>query len=477
MRYQDQQLREILDAVHYPVNPTHEAAFKTILLDDKRRSRRNLLWLCICGLGILAGGYGLVTATRVFQRAEQAIEKFTNPEQSTFRSATSASDAGTTLQGQAESSQNAAQNAQPLTEPVETSSTSSTTTGAPGAAGTSSSRKNNSSTSTHSNNTVAGKQSGQTAVTTVSGKSKSSLNQNKSQNPSAIGGTDKSATSDATATAMKANHNTAASPRQPQNSSNIDSDQTPDQINRQSHGTDLLNNNSTLLDADHEIADANEIIPSVHRVHKHRIHYGLSLAMYPAGSLFKKSAINTGFGYQVGGFATYRLNSRTQVRAEAGFAKLDGGFSYVKQSSSQQFGFSVLNQNHTLEAEKLYSGYASAEIGLINGKQIFSLGVISQYLYGARGDIETREHGQVETPIITRTENVWLSTRDIPKLSLHGTLGVRSKLSRRLELGALIRIPIMHTLREPSNLEEYQYTVKSHGVSPQFSLSYQLNQQ
>jgi hypothetical protein len=180
----------------------------------------------------------------------------------------------------------------------------------------------------------------------------------------------------------------------------------------------------------------------------------------------------------VGGYASIRLTPGTRLRADGGFSYLDGGFSYIKQSISQQYGFAALHETHTLTIEELYTGYVSAELGLRRGKNTFCFGLLGQYMYGARGDIEsTRRASNEQTPVTTRSENIWLSTLDMHKVSLHGVLGVRSRISRRWEAAALLRIPVTETVRIPGDASDYQFQVRSHGISPHFTMSYQINQQ
>jgi hypothetical protein len=128
--------------------------------------------------------------------------------------------------------------------------------------------------------------------------------------------------------------------------------------------------------------------------------------------------------------------------------------------------------------DRLYAGYLSTEVGLQRGKKMFCAGLLGQYLYGARGDILIIQHASIEqSPVITESNNVWIETRDMDRFSLHALAGMRAKMSRRVELALFLRIPVTHTLKKQTDSNGYQFDIQSHGITPHFTLSYQINQQ
>jgi hypothetical protein len=208
------------------------------------------------------------------------------------------------------------------------------------------------------------------------------------------------------------------------------------------------------------------------------MHYGLTGAVSPATDLLSPGIAGSGFGFQLGGYVSYSITPRWFARAGAGFSKDDGGFSYMKESITEEYGFTSTRNEHFLSVHQLYAGYAALEVGVKSGRHLLSAGLQGKYLYGARGDIERMEYTQELQPAAMYvSENVWIETGDMRKISIEGTVGVRSNVSRRLELAVMIHLPITRTLRQPVVSTFYQYQVSNHSVYPQITLSYQLNQQ
>ncbi len=494
MKSQYQQLRDILDATRYPVDPKHEADFRAILFSKKKPRRRNVLWFFLGCSGLLMAGYGVISS---FSDAP-AVERFfdsDSSQESAFRSAPSQESVtistdqqeiestdleSTEVENSGSGIENPGSGIQTETNDELKSHNTEVSNSTNASAHTRKSTSTNPLES-FSHNTLSKKEKALTkqnenikTSSTNDIASASLLNKSESQFTTISNSLETAPESEVISATE---HNQISELTEDNQGTQVDQSETH-QRTQWSHDEDLLNTPDASLSVNHrKVVETTPIIPSARRVHFNKVHYGVSAAWFPAGNLFMKSTLKTGYGYQIGGYATYRMTPQMQLRADAGFSKLDGGFTYIKVSTSQQYGFSVINQNHKLEVEKLFSAYASTEIGLKRGKNLFCFGLLGQYLYGARGDIESMEQGQIETPVITVSNDVWLSTKDMNKFSLQGTVGIRSHLTRRLQLAAIVRIPITHTVQSPKDNSLYEFQVKSHGISPQLSMSYQINQQ
>jgi hypothetical protein len=235
---------------------------------------------------------------------------------------------------------------------------------------------------------------------------------------------------------------------------------------------------SPLDDASDAAYASAHITPLIRRADLNRVHYGFTGAVSPATDLFATGGAGAGLGFQVGGYINYSISPGLQARMGAGFSRVDGGFTFIKHSTTEEYGFTSTRTEHFLSVHQLYAGYASAEIGLKRGGQLFCVGLQGQYLYGARGDIERMEYSQELQPVAMHvSEGVWIETIDMRKVSIEGTAGVSTRVTRRLELAARVHIPITRTLRQPAGTTFYQYQVRNHNMYPQVTLSYQLNQQ
>lgn len=219
-----------------------------------------------------------------------------------------------------------------------------------------------------------------------------------------------------------------------------------------------------------------DVIPSTRQIPDRRLAFGLTASWSPAG--VGTAGLETGHAGQVGGFATYWISPRWILRSDAGFGIMDGGFRFRKESESEVFGFSLLTLRDWMEIRRLYSGYLSAEAGWISGRFAITGGVQGEYAYGAKGDVYREEIPKdAPGPIQITSENVWVSVDDMRKISLFATVGVRSRITSRLEAGLEARIPILRQARLSQNAVPFDYTLKSPGIAPALSLSYQLSQQ
>ena len=448
MKSQHQQIRDILDAAQYPVDPKHESDFKAVLLNDRKRRRRNILWFVLCCLGMLMSGYGVLSALKEppepAKETEHTIDPAASvsvlpPHKTSFGASVESGirpEVTETLQGAIDEKNAGNSGLIPLAgNPAVISQTTQQ---------------------------VINKKSSTTSLV----------------DPLSIGILRESFTGELPA----------------ENDVSIKTKITVDEVDvaivnpvqsanapETEHATsvDLLNTALTyVITQEREIAESGPIVPTLQKSGRNRVHYGLSGALYPATGLLAKSEVKAGYGFHLGSYATYAITPRLQFRADAGFSRLDGGFTYLKESTTEEYGFTLSRNEHSLSVQKLYSGFASAEIGLKRGKHMFCFGLQGQYLYGARGDIQRMEYAQdVQSQTVYTSENVWLETEDMRKIALQGIAGVRAQIKRRLELAALIHIPITQTLKQPAGTSRYQYRVKTHGVYPQFTLSYQINQQ
>lgn len=497
MKTQYQQLRNILDAVVYPIDPAHEAAFKAMLAEDKKRRRKNLLLFLFSFAVLFAAGYLALSSLLQAPVREVPVEVQPTEPTATAESTTSstvplsvsgnASDnisnsssqlfVGPASSANAAVSQNAPEsqkntsgsNAPLATNQMNTSESSAVNPGnsANAASPSSGHRKELASSKgtqkilpNQSVTSAAKNEAQETPAVAMDTNKEVTGNQEVKTTPDMITDPQESL-ADAVTENKEANtvHSTNA------NDAHTVS------------GTQALQSDPSELAYNTEVA-SKEIIPALRKVQSRKLHYGVTGALFPTGQLLSKSSVKTGYGFNVGGYANYQIKPRTLLRADAGFSHIDGGFAYTKQSESEQFGFFAVHSTNTLSVDRLYAGYLSAEVGLQRGKKMFCAGVHGQYLYGARGDILIIQHASIEqSPVITESNNVWIETKDMDRFSLHALAGMRAKMSRRVELALFLRIPVTHTLKKQTDISGYQFDIQSHGITPHFTLSYQINQQ
>ncbi|HLF64841.1 MAG TPA: hypothetical protein VI603_13850 [Saprospiraceae bacterium] len=451
MRSQHKQIRDILDAAHYPVDPRHESEFNTMLLDDKKRRRRNLFWFCLCTLGILMAGYVLITL----------LQPQASPEKPLLQTHAHEATSLLSVPSQENASASSAQ------EDMLNSSGGVSTAISPAT--------ENSGTAQVPHSIERQSSPAQPAMHNVRSIRKDAIKETPAHTNVVF----------APVLESRSDMTNSNSPTTPADDRNGDvwqdvrhTNEDIDEHRRIHFSHEALTTPLALLTHEEQaIGDDASIIPALRKMTAHRIHYGVSGAWFPAGQLLMKTTLKTGYGFQLGGYASYRMTPRIQLRTDAGFSRLDGGFTYIKESATQQYSFSVLHQTNTLAVEQLFSGYASTEIGVKRGKNIYCIGLFGQFLYGARGDIEIESALNEQIPTITSSEDVWLATRDMNRVSLHGSIGMRSRLTRRFELAAMVRIPITQMVRSPRETGAYTFEVTSHGISPQIMMSYQINQQ
>lgn len=452
MNTPEQHIRQILDAARFPVDPQHEAAFLQMLVSDKR-DRRLRGWLLLAfmfilfTLGATLAYFALrkpaVPAISPASHHEQPIENALHRGAATLQPSDDRTDsaADRTNDTSETASSPASQNTVSATDTEMLSSTSQSVQA--GSSSTSSSlvSGNTPTRGTGSRNVNAVQPAVESAPTWSE-----TLAADDTQQLS------NSATELAEASSPRiALHDLIAIP--------------------------MLHSEPLHYARDIHVANAASIIPAHRLSAPGRVHYGVSGTTFVAGQLLQDSPVSTGIGMQAGGYATYRLSPFTILRADAGFSLLDGGFTFTKESESEVYGFSSTIYNNMLQVDRLYSGFFGLEGGLIRGNKTFVIGVQGLYTYGARGAVHVLAHpADAPEPIVTSTENVWLSTTGLSRVSVSATTGIRMPLTRRIELGALLRIPVLGTVRTNTHQNGYFYTIQSPGIAPQLMLSYQINQ-
>ncbi len=437
MNLQEQYFRKILDAQRYPVNPEHERTFKALLLKEKRR-RRGMLFV------FLLFGAALTTwlTTDLVQHSSEPRSNMP----------------GVTPSAAVPSSSMAMQN---IRETADTRETITTDDG-----GTSSVAQDRAQIAVYPE-----------VDSQIQG----------SGTPAHTAATPDLSTREAHAVEHISTHHTG---RQPASKADlVNSAQNVTDTGVQTPSKDIVAHIESTADVaegllpqgESEAAASNEtppIIPAVRQEMARRFHYGVTGMWSPEGLTVSHANVSTGNAIQLGGYLTYRISPRLISRTDAGFGLLDGGFTFVKQSESQVFGFSLLTRQNSLTMKRLYSGYLSTEIGWTAGKYLLCAGLQGQYLYGARGDIR-REELTLDAPStrVFESRNVWVSKADVNSFSLHPFVAVRTKLTKRIELAGMVRFPLLGTVRLAADAGDYQFNIKSPGITPSLGLSYQINQQ
>ena len=462
MSFQEQHIREILDTRAYAVDPGHEAAFRAMLLREKRRRRFLVLFLfsAVIGAAAFLWGPGIFSATPTTGQ-EQKILIDTQADDNLKESrtpATSHSDAGLPDSESSELQD-------PTTDEVRNQGS-----------GSSASQPVSSPRDEAPSNVLPSISSSSTSQTSAFENISTpvflpteapEVDQPEISNPfnrntalSETGGpADGSDQTIAQSPADEQDHaitsSTSESTVDPKNT--VDPDQDP----------------VSEMAAD-EMA---EIIPVAASRPWEKWTLGTTAMWYPTG-LTAGDAVSIGNGFQIGGFGTYQFAPQFYVRSDIGFGFIDGGFLYSKESVSEVFAFSALTLHNSLQADRLYSAYLSADFNWESGKYNLFGGAEFQYLYGARGDIHREEYPRDSpAPVPLTAQNVWVSLADVQQWTLRAQLGFRYQVIPRLQVGAALRIPLMRELRLSHSAGDYQYRFVSPGIAPALSLSYQLIQQ
>jgi hypothetical protein len=465
MKLQEQQIRELLNAQRFEVNPQHEAAFRAMLDGKKTRRRTGLLFFIflVTGAGLIAFSWG---------QYGDAISKSSQHDSSQSISINKALQA-TEHDGQA-------------SYPIVPPDTDASTIAPEAQANADPVNSEMISTAQVSGILPAESQSTSPIPANVSGNAPSrntanngNRNNSGTQQPEPYVPDEMNDAHPAFSKETKVSDQTEAS------TEIIGTDNgatTVPDAHTQNGDVDNGIVGNTIADSEAittEKASGNgEIIPATRLVMKSRFALGAALAWAPVGITWNNSGLSTGNQFQFTGFGTYRIDPRWSVRADAGIGNQRGGFTFNKSSENEVFGFGLSKERHEMHADQLYSVFLSAEMGRDIGKhQVFG-GLQGIYLYGARGDIRSEELSlDVPFPIPRTSENVWVSVSDLQQFSMQAFLGLRTPITSRIHLATSVRIPLLNTIRLASDAGAYDYEIQSPGIAPMLGLSYQLYQQ
>jgi len=473
MKLQEKILKEILDAQRYAVDPQHEAAFVTMLnRKGRRRTTAYFFLIAFTGLGLLA--FSWYTLKQGDTEIRNQTESPSAPETVSIPDADVA-------HGQAEDIE---VTTLAIIGQNENSLTDQTTSGSPSA-------KSNTINSSGSQLKISTSQQGSTRG---------------SQVPAAD--IRPSASEKVSGTSAGESPSTILAEQNTERLQTTESD--PDEISMSEHNNVLDNETGTRVsDANDKIVSIDgeekndsgfitqgmteidaratlpagdagsqseetdieaEIIPATRLAMHPRLSLGVSAMWSPVGG--------DGHLVQMGGTAAYRVSPQWSVRSDFGIGYQDGGFTFIKTSENEVFGFGLDRERHEMRGERLYTVYLSAEMARHQGKYEVFGGVEGQYLYGIKGDIQREKILlDVPLPVVTTSENTWVSPSGLQRVSLQSFLGLRRTITSRLAVAVSVRIPLMNTVRLSADPGQYTYEIESPGITPMLGLTYNFYQQ
>lgn len=182
-----------------------------------------------------------------------------------------------------------------------------------------------------------------------------------------------------------------------------------------------------------------------------------------------------GWNVKAGGGVGYRLFSKTELFASAGYILQKGGFAFQRTSTVNQPGFGARSNFHFLTPDRLHSVYTRAGLLQRLRRHMLSASGGMQWIYGAQGTIVINTVDQFAVGPNESKQYGWLKLDGMQRILWNAEVNYGYQLTSRLLLQSGIKYNFSGlTVVDPELAQDYYWRGRFASFNPSFTINYRL---